>query len=293
MQRNGSTHRSLEKALETLLSFVPGNPEMSTQELSAKLGFHRSTVNRLLHVLEKYGFLQQNPETRKFVLGPSVVDLGFAVRRSLSGRLTQIAIPQIEKLRDRLGETVVLEIGGPTHTNIAHIAEGPGPIRLKETVGALHGYNAAAGAKSILAYSPEETQQRILSLGLARFTRKTITDPKALRRHLKEVRSQGFSFDDEERNTDIRAFGCPVFDHERRPVASVAVAGPAHRITWQRRSEIVPPLKQTAAEISALLFYREDGDGGQPETAQMKKPKNLASAAAQRPERSRTRRKTA
>lgn len=258
MQQNGSTHRSLEKALETLLSFVPDNPEMSTQELSQKLGFHRSTVNRLLHVLERYGFLQQNPETKKFLLGPSVLDLGSAVRQSLSGRLTQIAIPQIEKLRNKLGETVVLELGGPTHTNIAYIAEGPGPIRLKENVGALHGYNAAAGAKSVLAYSPEEVQERVLSQELTKFTRNTITEPNALKKHLEEIRRRGFSFDDEERNMEIRAFGCPIFNHEKRPVAAVAVAGPAHRITWERRSEIVPPLKQTAAEISAMLFYRED-----------------------------------
>jgi len=64
MRQENSTHRSLEKALEILLSFAPHNPEMSTQELSDKLGFHRSTVNRVLHVLEKYGFMQQNPETR-------------------------------------------------------------------------------------------------------------------------------------------------------------------------------------------------------------------------------------
>ncbi len=260
MQQSGATHRSLEKALETLLSFVPHNPEMSTQELSEKLVFHRSTVNRLLHVLAGYGFLEQNPDTRKFVLGPAVLDLGSAMLQSLSGRLTQVAIPLIEDLRNRLGETVVLEVAGPAHTNIAHIAEGPGPIRLKENVGALHGYNAAAGAKSILAYSTDEFQDRILGQKLTRFTPKSITDPKSLRAHLKEIRRRGFSFDDEERNTDIRAFGCPIFNHEKRPVASVAVAGPAHRITWERRSEIVPALRLTAAGISARLYYRKEDE---------------------------------
>jgi IclR family transcriptional regulator, KDG regulon repressor len=253
-----NTHRSLEKALEILLSFIPRNQETGTLDLSEKLGFHRSTANRLLHVLENYGFLEQNPDTKKFALGPAVLDLGSAMLQSLSGRLTRIAIPLIEDLRNRLGETVVLEVAGPAHTNIAYIAEGPGPIRLKEDVGALHGYNAAAGAKSILAYSSDEIQGRVLGQKLTRFTSKTITDPDALRKHLEEIRRRGFAFDDEERNTDIRAFGCPVFNHEKRPVAAVVVAGPAYRITWERRSEIVPALQQTAAEISERLHYRKD-----------------------------------
>jgi DNA-binding IclR family transcriptional regulator len=233
--------------------------EMGTADLSDRVGFQRSTVNRILHVLESYGFVKQNPENKKFALGHSIVDLGAAVQQSLNGNLTTIATPTINWLRTKLGETAVLEVATPTCTIIAHIADGSGPIRLKETVGAQHGYNAAAGAKSILAYSPEEFQNRILGKKLTRFTPNTITDPKVLLRHLKEIRRRGFAFDDEERNMEIRAFGCPVFSHEGLPVAAVAVAGPIYRITWKRRAEIVPPLKEAAAKISEQLYCRNPG----------------------------------
>ncbi|MEW6665386.1 MAG: IclR family transcriptional regulator [Thermodesulfobacteriota bacterium] len=257
MKTQVSTHRSLEKALEILLAFMPHNSEMGTLDLAHMLGFHPSTVNRVLHVLANYGFVEQNTDTRKFVLSHAIVDLATAVQQSLSGRLTRIAIPHIEELRNKLGETVVLEVAGSLHTTIAHIAEAPGPIRIKENVGASHGYNAAAGAKCILAFSTDAFRGKILRQGLPRFTSRTITDPESLQTHLKEIRRRGFAFDDEERNTEIRAFGCPIFNHEKKPVASVVVAGPVHRITWERRDEIVPALKQTAADISAQLYYRE------------------------------------
>ncbi len=262
MQSQSSTHRSLEKALEILLAFVPYNTEMGTMEISGRLGFHSSTANRLLHVLEKHGFVQQNPDSKKFILGPSIVELGSAVQQSLSSSLTRIAIPFIEELRNALRETVVLEVAGATHTTIVHIGEGPGPVRIKEDVGARHGYNAAAGAKSILAHSSENFQKRILDQELPRFTTKTITDPEALVRHLKIIKRRGFAFDDEERNTDIRAFGFPIFNHEGRPVAALVVAGPAHRITWERRGEIVPVLKEAAARISRQLYFK-GGDSQQ------------------------------
>ena len=256
MQQKAPTHRSLEKALEILLSFAPHNTEMGTVDLSDRLGLQRSTANRILHVLERYGFVRQNPENKKFILGRSIIDLATAVRQSLNGSLTTIATPTINSLRTQVGETVVFEVTAPTSTIIAYISDGPGPIGLKEAVGARHGYNAAAGAKSILAHAPEEFQNRILGDELTRFTPNTITDPKQLLRHLNLIRRRGFAFDDEERNMEIRAFGCPVFSHEGIPVAAVAVAGPLHRITWKRRTEIIPPLKEAAAKISEQLYHR-------------------------------------
>jgi DNA-binding IclR family transcriptional regulator len=46
------------------------------------------------------------------------------------------------------------------------------------------------------------------------------------------------AFDDEERNTGIRAFGCPVLSYEKRPLGAVVVAGTTKQITWKNRSEI-------------------------------------------------------
>jgi len=259
MQLQKNTHRSLEKALEILLSFMPYNQEMGTLELSERSGFHKSTVSRLLHVLESYGFLQQNPQNRKFTIGPSIVELGGAFNQSLDSHLIRIAIPHIDRLRNTLGETVVLEVGAPKNTIIGYMAEGGGPIRIKESVGGRHWYHAAAGAKSILAFSTPEFREGILKEKMIRCTSNTMTDRKMLEDELERIMRQGFSFDNEERNVGIRAFGCPIFNHEKKPVAAVVVAGSSQNITWDKRSRFVPKIKDTAAEISSCLLY-EEGD---------------------------------
>jgi IclR family KDG regulon transcriptional repressor len=260
MQRLSDTHRSLEKALELLLAFAPYNQEVGTVELGKRLGFHKSTVNRLLHVLASYGFLQQNPQTKKFILGPSIVELGGAVNQSLNTQLIRAAIPPIDQLRNTCGETVVLEVAAPKNTIIGYIAEGSGPIRIKETIGSRHWYHAAAGAKAILAFSTPEFRDEVLKEKMVRCTSHTMTDQRIVERELKRIRRQGFSFDNEERNAGIRAFGAPVFNHEKRPVAAIAVAGPSQKITWEHRSTIVPAMKKTAAEISARLHYKRETD---------------------------------
>jgi DNA-binding IclR family transcriptional regulator len=214
-------------------------------------------VSRLLCVLESYGFLQQNPQTRKFTLGSSITELGWAVNQSLDSNLIRVAIPYIDKLRATLEETVVLEVASARSSIICYMAEGPGPIRIKGTIGDRHWYHAAAGAKAILAFSSPEFRDEILGEKLIPSTPNTITDRSALEEQLKQIRRQGFSFDNEERNISIRAFGCPVFDHEGKAVAGIAVAGPIQRITWDKRSTIVPLMKETAAKISAQLGYKE------------------------------------
>ena len=52
-------------------------------ELSNKLGFNVSTVNRNLKVLCDYGLVQQNPFTKEYSLGPGAAALGNAYKKVL------------------------------------------------------------------------------------------------------------------------------------------------------------------------------------------------------------------
>lgn len=256
MQKKQITHRSLEKALEILLAFRPYNREIGTVEISEKLGFHKSTASRLFHVLETYGFVNQDPRKKKYILGRSVIELGLAVNESLNSNLTQIAKPCIDDLRDRLKETIVLEVVLGRSSVIGYIAEGPGPIRIKGYVGDRRPVHAAAGAKAILAFSSPEMSREFLMGKMRRLTPNTITDPVKLRRQLEEIRKRGFAFDNEEVNIGINAIGAPIFNHEGNPVAAVVVAGLSQGITWEKGSPIVSLVKHTAALISEQLYYR-------------------------------------
>ena len=158
MQLQSKTHQSLERALTLLLAFDPQNSEMGTVELSALCGVHKSTVSRLLKVLVGYKFLSQNPETRKYSLGPAILHLGRALNQSLKTNLVQIAKPYIDDLRYKLKETVILEILAGENMVMAYVAEGPRLVRLAGSIGDRVPFHAAAGAKAFLAFCPPELQ---------------------------------------------------------------------------------------------------------------------------------------
>jgi len=202
-------------------------------------------------------FLEQNPQTRKFRLGASILSLGSAARHYLKTNMVQIAKPYIDELRDILRETIVLEALSGKSTFIAYIAEGPQKVRIAGTIGDRLPIYAAAGAKAILAFSLPEIRDKLLDQKMPRLTANTITDRRTLKRQLQVIRHQGFSCDNEEIDIGISAVGAPIFNHEKKPVAAVAVAGPSQRITWDGGSPIVSLVKYTAAKITEQFYYDE------------------------------------
>lgn len=248
-------NNAIDKALTILSAFAPYNKEMGTIEISQKLGFHKATASRILLNLTKHGFLYQNSKTKKFILGPTILTLAGAVRQSLSNNILHIAKPYIDDLRDRIKETIVLEMLSGEKTIIVYIAEGPRPVRIAGTVGDTLPAHVAAGAKAILAHSSPNSWKRFSKTKMPSYTQNTITDPKVLRDRFEDIRQQGFAFDNEEHDIGINAIGVPIFNNDEEPVAALVVAGPSQRITWDNDSSYVPKIKETAAKISAQLYY--------------------------------------
>lgn len=230
MKPKVNTHQSVEKALEILMAFTPHNQEMGIVELSEKLGYHKSTVSRLLHVLENHGFLWQHPKTKKYHLGESAADIGRSVIQSLGGRLITIAQPYIDDLRNSVGETVGLEVMSGDSTIMAYTARVPQLVRVIFDVGAKLPVHVATGARAILAFSPPESVDRLLRGKLKRFTPNTVTDPKILKSRLNDFRRQGYSADFGEFDINVYAIAAPIFNHGKRPVVAVVIAALADRM---------------------------------------------------------------
>ena len=259
-----NTHAAVEKALLLLKAFAPRNERIGSLALSRKLGYHPSTTTRLLKVLKKHGFVEQDPETKEYYLGRSNIFLAKAVIESLNTELISIARPFIDNLRDRISEGVGLEVWVGDTTTLAYAAPGPQLVQISATPGARMPLHVAAGAKAVLAHLSPEMVDNLLSGELTRYTANTITDPKVLKRQLKEIRGKGLAYDRGELDPDVHVMAAPVFDHRKKPVAAAVIAIPAYRTRSHMRGDTVTLLKETAARISARLFYSKEVEKWKP-----------------------------
>src|SRR5215472_2595003 len=100
--------QSLERGLAILSAFTPNRPALGISELAPELALTRSTTHRYVATLASLGYLGQDHSTRKYRLGPRVLDLGFSVLGSLE--LREIAAPHLRRLTDATGLTSNLGI---------------------------------------------------------------------------------------------------------------------------------------------------------------------------------------
>ena len=246
---------SAEKALSILLAFAPFNNEMGTTELSVKLGIHKSTTSRLIKLLVATSFLQQNPLTKKYMLGPSAIKIGNATTRSLDSRLLAVARPCLTELSQITGESIALEMLAGVNVVLALHVEGPSHIRFNFQPGEQVPINVAAGAKAILSHcDPDYLEICIQQLEFQRFNENTIINRDQYRALLNEIKKTGVAYDFGERYQDSNAMAVPIFAVDGPPKAAVVIAGPAFRLTPAFLNSVLGSLRQTADKISKLLF---------------------------------------
>lgn len=247
------THGSLEKGVHLLTAFLPDNKELGIIEIANLFAMNRSTVSRMLTVLKRQGLVLQNPESKKYSLGPMIASLSTAYQSSFQPRLTMLAKPYLDTLRNELENTVVLALPQDNGIVIVYVTEGLGPLKVVAQVGELRHFHTTAGGKAFLAFAPSHRIEQVLKSDLVKKTDSTIVDPAELKKELDKTRKRGFAFDAGGYFEGVSAFAVPLLDNSGLPIAAITVAGPSSTITWQKRDFFVDKLKKAAESIHAQL----------------------------------------
>lgn len=246
----GSGVQSLERALDILEMLARSEGELGVTEIGPQVGLANGTVHRLLSTLTLRGYARQNPQTRKYTLGPKALLLSSATRE----RLGPLARPFLKELMEVSQESA--NLAALDRNSVVYIEQVPAPrmVRMFTEPGNRVPPHASGTGKVLLAYQSPNAVDAILGRsGLARFTDRTITDNKRLREELDHIREQGYATDYGEIEDGVRCVAAPVSAAEGRVVAAISVSGPASRLDEERLAEIIPHIKRIAANLSANL----------------------------------------
>lgn len=238
----------MAKALDVLLCFSQSEPELSLTELSARLGIHKSTMHRLLGTLESKRFVQRDPETGRYRLGTRLLQLAFLVMEH--NDLQQRARPHLYRLVEECQETVDLSILDRDSVVYLEVVESPHRVKLAARPGQRLPVHSTASGKALLAFVSPDELDRLLPSDLTRYTESTLVTREALLKDLEATRQRGYAVSYQEHEAGINAVAAPVLDMKGRPVAAVAVAGPAFRLTRERIQEIAASVRATAEAIA-------------------------------------------
>jgi len=245
----------LERAVDILQVLSEDSRELAAGEVAERLSLHKSTIHRLLTVLDQHRLIRRDAETGRYALGLRLFEFGTRAVRGL--RLRDQAQPYLDQLARETGETAhVCVLDGGDMVSIAY-AEGPRSLRMPATVGRRTPAYCSAVGKAMLAFLSEGPLDDVLSERPQRAcTNKTLVTRAALLDDLRQTRTRGYAIDDEEIEKGLRCVGGPVWNYTGEVVAAISVAGPAFRITKSRVRAVARAVLATTRALSTELGYR-------------------------------------
>jgi IclR family acetate operon transcriptional repressor len=248
-----TTSSSVVRAFDLLDLLAAAEPRGATlAELAEQVPMAKSSILRYLTTLAAVDVVRRDDGGR-FRLGLKLVELAGGLLES--DDLRSAAEPLLHDLAAVSGETV--HLGVPSGNEVVYIAkvESRHSVRLVSRIGARAPIHCSAMGKAILAGLGAAERSPLLD-SLPRRTENTITSKKALQEELAEIRSAGFSIDDEENEVGVRCVGAVVTAGNGDPLGAISISGPADRLGRERASELGPVVIETAAEVARQLGHR-------------------------------------
>lgn len=221
-------------------------------ELARTLALPKSSVQRALRTLAAAGWIRPvGSEITRWSLTTKALHVGRHAAGDLS--LREAAMPVMEELRRGTEETIHLMVPEGDRTVLVERLETPKPVRIIIPLGGSSPIHGSANGKAVLAASPTDEVERVLTGGLTRYTDTTIVEGEELRAELAAIRARGYATNGGEWRADIAAVAAAIPGRDGRPVASLSISTPINRMPEDLRPEYGRLVCAAAQRISAAL----------------------------------------
>ncbi len=238
--------------------FTPEQPEWGATAVAREVDMPKSTVHRILRVLDQHGFLAQDISSRRFRLGLTVLELGRRAREGLE--LRKIALPIMEEVATLSGETVLLQVVSPEGDRVVCIerVQHRQGLRLILEVGATAPLYAGCSSKVLLAFMGKEAIDNVLSGNLVPLAPNTPTNPAKIREQLEDIRRNDYAVSFEETDAGVAGVSVPVRDYLDSVVAGLSISGPLMRVNRETIDRYIDIAQTGARRISAALGHKAE-----------------------------------
>jgi IclR family pca regulon transcriptional regulator len=250
--------QGVERCFAVIRAFAGDTPNLTIAAVAEHSGLTRSVARRYLFTLRDLGYVAQRGSV--FSMTPRILDIGFAYLVSVD--VARVAQAFMEKIVETLHESCSAAV--LDGADIVYVVRVPAR-RIMSTnlvLGSRLPAHATSIGKVLLAYaSPERLDAYLEQKPLTRITEHTITDERAFRKTLAEVRRRGWASASDESEVGVRSIAAPVFSRRNEVEAAINIAGHASRLSFKTLKDVcLPVLLATTAQISRAMGARiEDG----------------------------------
>lgn len=236
----------------SLLDAIARYPDpVSLKILCAESGLHASTAHRILASLIENRFAERD-SAGHYRLGMRLLQLGVRLHSRID--LRAVALPVMEKLRDKLGESVNLTL---REGDVLVYIEKATPNRMmhvQQVIGSRAPLHVTAVGKMMLGTAGDEAIRGYAErTNLPAYTRKTLSSLPRLLAECHAAAERGYALDNEEAEIDVGCIGVLLYDSSGSVTAGLSVSAPIER----RRMAWIDDVIEAGRQISTQLGYHD------------------------------------
>jgi DNA-binding IclR family transcriptional regulator len=242
--------KAVEIAGRILDVLASASAPVALRDLAAAGRMSPGKVHRYLVGFLASGLARQDPDTRRYALGPLAMRLGLAALHSYEPLRDAVALQR--ELRNRLDETLILSVWGAQGPTVVHVEESSQPIIMTMRVGAVLPMLATATGLVFAAFLPPHftapliEAERTAEDGPNVFAR----DPAAIERLIAKVRERGYAYNQGRLMPGVGAAAFPLIDRAATLVAVLAVMGRDEQLNPRDSAKTIAFLGKAASNFS-------------------------------------------
>lgn len=238
------------RVVETL---VANGSEMTLVQVAAEMALPAASVHRLVTMLTALNLVSKSASGKAYSIGPRMRNLGLALLSR--DTIVEIVHPFIKELADAFGEVVfVTRKAGLTAETIA-IVQPDGSSGAIVFPGRELPPHAAASAKAIFAFQPDEIIVQVLAQKLEKYTEDTKISRQAILAEYEQIRKSHFSKCDNEVDVGVLTYATPIFIPQAEVQYALGVCGLKTRLEAFPVEVVEARLKAQAARIAERLAF--------------------------------------
>ena len=245
-------NQSVLKAFAILEAFRCADEWVTCSELSRRTRLPEASAYRLIMTLVKIGAVTRGPRGR---YRPGMLLLSLSQNVAVPDLLHDASANVVTDLANRLRVTVHLGILEDGMVHYVAQASTPSSFTTDTLLGCqLEAYCTSLG-KILLASLPEDQLEKVILNGeLVPLTRYTISNRALLNAELLEVRKRGFALNNGEMQEGMCCVAVPVYDPQKRTIASISATEARECMTPRRRAELRLALDIASGQITRNIY---------------------------------------
>jgi DNA-binding IclR family transcriptional regulator len=249
----GSGTQSIERAariLREIASFSVHGLRLS--DLSTQLKLERPTIHRILSCLVREGLVMQHPQTRRYLLGHGLYELGLTAATQF--KLQAICEPSLKRIAESTGDITFLTIRSETDAISIARVEGGEPVTVPAIeIGVHRPLGVGAGSLALLMILPDDEIYRICHANAKRlFTYGGLSVPTLLK-IVKQSQDLGYAAHDGSLIPGLSGVGTVIRDSGGAPIAALSVTALTESLPPARQQELVSLLRRESRLIQNLI----------------------------------------